>query len=78
MSYILVIQLFPARSRNESPSEELDSALPRTIGHGVVVDRWIRKERWYLKHRVYQQMSVNASFLPDKTMRDDAAQTPSN
>ena len=78
VSYILVIQLFPAKSRNESPSEELDSVLPRTIGHGVVVDRWIRKERWYLKHRVYQQMSVNAAFLPDETMRDDAARSPSN
>lgn len=76
LSYILVIQLFPARSRNES-DEELDEILPRTIGHGVVVDRWVRQgDRWYLKHRVYQQMSVNAAFLPDKAMREKAAQTP--
>lgn len=79
VSYILVIQLFPAESRGESPSEELDSTLPRTIGHGVVCDRWIRREnRWYLQHRVYQQMSVNAAFLPDKSMREEAAKTPKN
>ena len=79
VSYILVLQLFPAQSRNESPSEKLDSLLPRTIGHGVVCDRWIRKEdRWYLQHRVYQQMSVNAAFLPDDAMREAAAQTPNN
>ena len=79
VSYILVLQLFGAKSRNESPSEELDSLLPRTIGHGVVVDRWIRKEdRWYLQHRVDRQMSVNAAFLPDKAMREKAAKTPKN
>ena len=79
VSYILVIQLFPAESRNESPSEELDSLLPCTIGHGVVCDRWIRKEdRWYLQHRVYQQMSINAAFLPDNAMREEAAKTPKN
>ena len=77
LSYILVIQLFPARSRDESESEELDEILPRTIGHGVVVDRWLYQgDRWYLKHRVYQQMSINATFLPDKGMREQAAHTP--
>ncbi|MBE9116580.1 nuclear transport factor 2 family protein [Lusitaniella coriacea LEGE 07157] len=77
VSYILVLQLFPAKSRNESPTEKLDSLLPRIIGHGVVRDRWIRQEdRWYLKHRVYQQMSINAAFLPDKAMREKAAQNP--
>ena len=77
VSYIIVLQLFPAQSRNESPSEQLDFLLPRIIGHGVVIDRWIKKEeRWYLQHRVYQQMSVYAAFLPDKAMRDEAAQTP--
>ena len=55
VSYILVIQLFPAKSRDESPSEELDSILPRTIGHDIVVNRWIKQnDRWYLQHRVYQ------------------------
>ncbi|MGK7950436.1 MAG: nuclear transport factor 2 family protein [Xenococcaceae cyanobacterium] len=79
VSYILVLQLFPAKSRNESPKTELDSLLPRTIAHGVVVDRWIKKEeRWYLQNRVYQQMSVNAAFLPDNTMREEAAKTPKN
>ncbi|MEM7553021.1 MAG: nuclear transport factor 2 family protein [Cyanobacteria bacterium P01_A01_bin.84] len=79
VSYILVLQLFPAQSRSEFPSKELDSLLPRSIGHGVVVDSWIYQEnRWYLKHRVYQQMSVNAAFLLDKTMRDEAAKTPNN
>ena len=79
VSSILVLQLFAAKSRNESPSEELDSLLPRTIGQGVVVDRWIRQEaRWYLQHRVYQQMSINAAFLPDKAKRDEAAKTPRN
>ena len=77
VSYILVIQLFPAESRNESPSEELDSLLPRTIGHGVVCDRWIKQnDRWYLQHRVYQQMSINSAFLPDSNKREDAARTP--
>ena len=77
VSYILVIQLFPAESRNESPNEELDSLLPRTIGHGVVCDRWIKQnDRWYLQHRVYQQMSINSAFLPDSNMREDAARTP--
>lgn len=76
VSYILVLQLFPAKSRNESPNEELDSLLPRTIGHGVVCDRWIRqKGSWYLQHRVYQQMSINGDFLPDKVMREKASQT---
>ena len=76
ISYILVLQLFPAKSRNESPSPELDSQLPRTIAHGVVCDRWIKKsERWYLQHRIYQQMSVNAAFLADDAMREAAAQT---
>ncbi|MEO0835887.1 MAG: nuclear transport factor 2 family protein [Cyanobacteria bacterium J06642_3] len=79
VSYILVLQLFPAQSRNESPSEELDPLLPRTIAHGVVVDRWIKKEnRWYLQHRVYQQMSVNGAFLPDDATRQAAAKTPNN
>ena len=77
VSYILVLQLFPAESRNESPSEELDSLLPRTIGHGVVCDRWIKQnDRWYLQHRVYQQMSINSAFLPDSNMRENAARTP--
>jgi hypothetical protein len=77
VSYILVLQLFPAKSRNESPNEKLDSLLPRTIGHGVVCDRWIRQQdRWYLRHRVYQQMSINGDFLPDKAMREKASQTP--
>ncbi|MBE9048351.1 nuclear transport factor 2 family protein [Pleurocapsales cyanobacterium LEGE 10410] len=77
VSYILVIQLFPAESRGESPSEELDSLLPRTIGHGVVRDRWIKQnDRWYLQHRIYQQMSINSAFLPDGNMREDAARTP--
>lgn len=76
VSYILVLQLFPSESRNESLSEELDSLLPRIIGHGVVVDRWIRKEdRWYLQHRIYQQMSINATFLPNTDMRESAAKT---
>lgn len=74
-----MLQLFPAQSRNESPWVELDSLLPRTIGHGVVVDRWIKKEaRWYLQHRIYQQMSVNAAFLPDNAMREVSAKTPKN
>jgi hypothetical protein len=77
VSYILVLQLFPAKSRNESPNEKLDSLLPRIIGHGVVCDRWIhQKGRWYLQHRVYQQMSINGDFLPDKAMREEASQTP--
>ena len=79
VSYIMVLQLFPAKSRNELPSEEFDSLLPRTIAHGVVVDRWIKKEgRWYLQHRIYQQMSVNGAFLPDNAMREEAAKTPKN
>jgi hypothetical protein len=79
VSYILVLQLFPAQSRHESPTTELDSLLPRTIGHGVVVDRWIKKlESWYLQHRVYQQMSVNTAFLPNDAMGEAAAQTPKN
>ncbi len=79
VSYIMVLQLFPAKSRNELPSEELDSLLPRTIGHGVVVDRWIKKEEhWYLQYRVYQQMSVNSAFLPDSVMREEVAKTPQN
>ncbi|MDJ0635976.1 MAG: nuclear transport factor 2 family protein [Xenococcaceae cyanobacterium MO_188.B29] len=79
VSYIMVLQLFPAKSRKESPSEELDSLLPRTIAHGVVVDRWIKKEDiWYLQHRVYQQMSVNSAFLPDSAMREETAKTPKN
>ena len=79
VSYILVLQLFPAQSRNELPRVELDSLLPRTIGHGVVVDRWIKKEaRWYLQHRVYQQMSINAAFLPDNALWEEAAKTPKN
>ena len=51
--------------------------MPRTIGHGVVVDRWIKQsDRWYLQHRIYQQMSINSAFLPDSNMREDAARTP--
>lgn len=77
VSYILVVQLFPAASRNESPSEELDAALPRVIGHGVVVDRWVyQANRWYLQHRVYQQMAINSTFLPDSQKRNGVAQTP--
>lgn len=77
ISYLLVLQLFPAKSRNESSTEELNSLLPHTIGHGVVCDRWIRqKDRWYLQHRVYQQMSINGDFLPDNAMREKASQTP--
>jgi len=53
-----------------------DAALPRIIGHGVVVDRWIRQNgQWYLRHRVYQQMSINSTFLPDGRKRE-VAQTP--
>ncbi|MGV2826941.1 nuclear transport factor 2 family protein [Myxosarcina sp. GI1(2024)] len=79
VSYVLVLQLFPAKSRNESPSEQLDLLLPSTIGHGVVVDRWMRKQdRWYLQHRVYQQMSINSAFLPDRVKREEAARTPKN
>lgn len=77
LSYILVVQLFPAASRNESPSEELDAALPRVIGHGVVVDRWVyQANQWYLRHRVYQQMAINSNFLPDSQKRNEIAQTP--
>lgn len=77
VSYILVTQLFPATSRDETPSETMDSKLPRIIGHGVVVDRWIRRDkRWYLRHRSYQQMSVNSSFLSDREKRDAAAEIP--
>ena len=48
-----------------------------TLLNIVVCDRWIRKEdRWYLQHRVYQQMSVNAAFLPDSTMGEEVAKTP--
>lgn len=73
ISYILVLQLFGAKSRNESPGEEIDSLLPRTIGHGVVCDRWIKKsDRWHLQHRIYQQMSINAAFLSDKALRGEA------
>jgi len=51
------------------------AALPRIIGHGVVVDRWIRQNgQWYLRH-VYQQMSINSTFLPDSRKRE-VAQTP--
>lgn len=77
VSYLLVTQLFPAASRNESPNEAMDAALPRIIGHGVVVDRWIRQNgQWYLRHRVYQQMSINSTFLPDSRKREEVAQTP--
>ena len=77
VSYLLVTQLFPAASRNESPNEAMDAALPRIIGHGVVVDRWIRQNnQWYLQHRVYQQMSINSTFLPDSKKRQEVAQTP--
>lgn len=77
VSYLFVTQLFPAASRNESPSEEIDAALPRIIGHGVVVDRWIRhNNRWYLRQRIYQQMSINSSFLPDSKKREEVAQIP--
>ena len=77
VSYLLVTQLFPAASRNESPSEEIDAVLPRIIGHGIVVDRWIKpNDRWYLRHRIYQQMSINSNFLPDSQKREDIARTP--
>lgn len=77
VSYLLVTQLFPAASRDEFPSEEIDAMLPRIIGHGVVVDRWIKQsDRWYLRHRVYQQMSINSTFLPDSKKREDIARTP--
>lgn len=79
ISYIMVLQLFPAQSRNESSTDQFNSSLPRTIAHGVVCDRWIKKlDRWYLKNRVYQQMSVNSAFLPDNAMREAAAKTPKN
>jgi len=52
------------------PQPIMDAALPRIIGHGVVVDRWIRQNgQWYLRHRVYQQMSINSTFLPDSAKR---------
>lgn len=77
VSYLLVMQLFPAASRNESPNEEIDTNLPRIIAQGVVVDRWVcQEERWYLQHRVYQQMSINAVFLADKAKREEVARTP--
>lgn len=77
VSYLLVTQLFPAASRDESPSEEIDSVLPRIIGHGVVVDSWVSRDtRWYLRHRIYQQMSINSAFLPDSKKREDVAITP--
>lgn len=76
VSYILVTQVFPARSRNESSSKDLEQKLPRIIGQGVVVDDWIRKkDQWRLKHRRYDQISVNAEFLPDKDARERAALT---
>ncbi|MDJ0592040.1 MAG: hypothetical protein QNJ72_18965 [Pleurocapsa sp. MO_226.B13] len=59
-----------------SPSDYRVTPLPRTIAHGVVVDRWIEKsDLWHLQHRIYQQISVNAAFLPDKVMREEAAKT---
>ena len=77
VSYLLVLQLFPAASRDEAPSQTMDSMLPRIIGQGVVVDSWmLRENRWYLRHRIYQQMSINASFLPDSDQREAVAQTP--
>lgn len=76
VSYILVTEVFPARSRDETPSEDLERKLPRIIGQGVVVDDWIRKKgRWRLKHRRYDQMSVNAGFLADKEARERASLT---
>lgn len=75
VSYILVVQVFPARSRSESSSEDLEQNLPRVIGQGVVVDDWLRKDgRWRLKHRRYDQMAVNAGFLADKEARERASQ----
>ncbi|PSO55805.1 MAG: hypothetical protein BRC40_05220 [Cyanobacteria bacterium QH_8_48_120] len=76
VSYLLFIPLFSAASRNESLTEEMDAALPRVIGHSVVVDRWIRQNgKWYLRQRIYQQMSINSTFLPDSRQREEIAQT---
>lgn len=76
VSYLLVVQLFPAESRSEEPSEKMDALLPRVIGHGVVTDDWARHESgWRLKRRVYDQMSIHPSFLPDVEKRNTVAGT---
>ena len=54
----------------------MDAALPRVIGHSVVVDRWIRQNgKWYWRQRIYQQMSINSTFLPDSRQREEIGQT---
>lgn len=68
VSYINVFQLF-------SEDEALTSVLPRLIAHGVVRDKIVKEDgKWRISERIYDQLSVLGSLIPDTTLRAKASE----
>jgi hypothetical protein len=68
VSYINVFQLF-------SEDEALISVLPRLIAHGVVRDKIVKENgKWRIAERIYDQLAVLGSLIPDTTLRVKASE----
>jgi predicted helicase len=68
VSYINVFQVF-------SEDDALKSVLPRLIAHGVVRDRIVKEDgKWRIVERIYDQLSVLGSLIPDTTLRAKASE----
>jgi hypothetical protein len=64
VSYLASIELFDTQGR-ENP------ALPRIIGHAVVIDSLRKVDgRWRIYQRVYDQIAVNSVFMSDAAERE--------
>jgi small nuclear ribonucleoprotein (snRNP)-like protein len=68
VSYVNVFQLF-------SEDEALISVLPRLIAHGVVRDKIVKENgKWRIAERIYDQLAVLGSLIPDTTLRAKASE----
>jgi hypothetical protein len=68
VSYINVFQVF-------SEDDALKLVLPRLIAHGVVRDRVVKENgKWQIAERIYDQLSVLGSLIPDTTLRAKASE----